>query len=260
MQYTKQIISLLVSIIVSLPALAQSSWQRGRQDYSKVWTSIKSGQAVKVMHIGDSHIYYGHTSRPVEQALRNKYGNNISFMHKGINGATYATWTNDENLKTIQSESPDLLIVSLGTNDSYTHSFSPEAFRASIDLFIEKLQRSLPKLKIILTTPPASYFRNSRSKIVGYKGKGRKRRPIYSSTMSYVFNTNTHSAVNTIKYIGRAEGWSVIDINQTIGTKSQTEEWLRKSWMHTDRVHYTEQGYEMQGKVIAKALLEMIDI
>lgn len=259
MRYTKHIVLLFLSLILFLPTSSQSLWYRGRQDYSKVWSKIKSRQSVKILHIGDSHVYYGHTSRPIEQALQSKYGQKVNFNYKGINGSTYALWTNEDNIRVIQEQSPDLLIVSLGTNDSYTHSFSPEAFRASMHLFIEKLKQSLPKMKIILTTPPASYFRNNRSQIVGYKGKGRKRKPIYSSTTNYMFNTNTRSAVNTINYIGRAEGLFVVDLNKTIGTKPQSEEWLKKSWMHTDRVHYTEQGYEKQGQTIAKALIEIIE-
>lgn len=257
-QYNKNISVLLLSLVLALTSSAQTLWLSGRQDYTPLWASIKSGKPIKVLHIGDSHINRGYTSRPIEQALRAKYGANVAFAYNGINGSTYASWTNESNLRQIQEQAPDLLIVSLGTNDSYTHNFSAESFRASMDLFLDKVQALLPDVKIILTTPPACYLRSSRSRVVGYKGKGRRRKAIYSSSTSYNFNSNTRIAVNTIKYFGKAEGLPVIDLNAVIGTKAQCEEWLRNGLMHSDHVHYTELGYARQGEAIAKALVEAI--
>lgn len=239
---------------------AQSLWQKPKQDYTALWSAIKTSKPVKILHIGDSHINRGHTSRPIESALKGKYGEqHLTFAFHGINGATYASWSSDANLSRIQEHAPDLLIVSLGTNDSYTHNFSAETLRASMDLFLDKVKERLPKVQIVLTTPPACYLRQTRSRVVGYKKVRRRRVPIHSTSVQYTYNNNTRTAVNTIKYFGRAEGLGIIDLNAQIGTKQQAEEWLRKGWMHTDHVHYTEVGYATHGDIIARTLIEEIE-
>lgn len=240
---------------------AQQLWYSSpRQDYTSTFASIKSKNPVKIMHIGDSHINRGYTSRPIEEALHEKYGNQIDFVYHGINGATYSSWTSDANLARIQEEAPELLIVSLGTNDSYTNGrFSAESLRASIEHFVRSLRHLLPEVKIVLTTPPGCYLRHTRSRVVGYKKVKRRRVPIHSSTTSYTYNTHTRTAVNTIKYFGQAMGFGVIDLHSHIGAKSQCEDWLGKGLMHTDHVHFSESGYAKHGAIIAQGLIEGIE-
>lgn len=154
-----------------------------------------------------------------------------------------------------------MLIVSLGTNDSYTRNFSSETLRASIEAFTLKIKEILPNTKIILTTPPACYLRDSRSQIVGYtKARRRhKRKPIYSTTTVFAFNNNTRVAANTIKYFGQANAVPVIDLHASIGTKPQAEEWLKNGLMGSDHVHFTELGYAKHGEIIASALISGIE-
>lgn len=230
-----------------------------RQDYSEIFSSIKAKKSIKIMHIGDSHINGGYTSRPIEQALAKKYGEQLRFIYYGINGSTYSSWINESNLTRIVEEAPDLLLVSLGTNDSYTNRFSAETLRASIELFIRSVEKMLPTVKIILTTPPGCYLRQPRNKVIGYKKVKRRRVPMYSSSVSYTHNPNTRIAVNTIKYFGRAYGLAVIDLHSNIGTKQQCETWLSKGWMHSDHIHFTEKGYTQHGEIIALGLIEGIE-
>ena len=240
---------------------AQSAWIPGRSNYSALYAGIKAKKSIKIMHIGDSHINRGYTSAPIREALLNRYGNNINFSFEGINGATYSSWLQPQNIELIKNEAPDMLIISLGTNDSYTRNFSSEKLRASMEAFTMKIKEILPNTKIILTTPPACYLRDTRSQIVGYTKVRRrhKRKPIYSTTTVFAFNNNTRVAVNTIKYFGQANAMPVIDLHASIGTKSQAEEWLKKGLMASDHVHFTELGYAKHGEVIASALISGIE-
>lgn len=262
----KKLLAVAILALSSMGAMsAQSLWYAGRSDYSGLYTSIKAKKPIKVMHIGDSHINKGHTSAPIRSALLAKYGSSIDFIFHGINGSTYASWTQEQNMDIIVREAPDLLIVSLGTNDSYSRRFSADGFRASIVAFLSKLRSVSPATRVVLTTPPACYLRESRSRVVGYtKGKGRRgrrsRRPIYQSSTSYSFNTSTKSAVGVLNYIANAEALPIINLNKEIGSKVQAEEWLRQGLMHSDRVHFTETGYSKQGELIAKALIEGIEL
>lgn len=257
---TKYLIIVLCSILTLQSGTTQNLWQAPKQNYKELWGDIKANKPIKVMHIGDSHINRGYTTRPIELALHRKYGQQIVVTHNGINGSTYTTWTSDNNLSLIQTQAPDLLIVSLGTNDSYTYNFSAETLRAAMKLFLDKLAKILPNTKVVLTTPPACYLKKSKSRLVGYKrGRKGKKTPIYSSSVDYSFNNNTRIAVNTMKYFAKSEGLALIDLNAQIGSKPQCEEWLKKGLMHTDHVHYTEPGYAKHGELIAQTLIEAIE-
>lgn len=249
----------IIGLVTSFGGTAQSLWQSGHLDKYRVFSDFKARKPVKVMHIGDSHITKGFSSTPIKMLLQRKYGTQVSFAYHGINGSTFTSWLQDKHIGLIADVAPDLLIISLGTNDSYTQRFSAENLRAAIQSFIRQISAKLPETSIILTTPPACYLRTTRSRVVGYKKKGRRRRPVYATTTTYTFNANTRAAVNTIKYFGQAEGLIVINLNALIGTKEQAEEWLAKGWMHSDHVHYSETGYTQQGEAMAKALVEAIE-
>lgn len=253
------IVTLALSLSVSISA--QKLWIQGRADYSKIFTNIKSKQALKIMHIGDSHIQKGYTSAPIRSALLSKYGNRLNFTYWGINGSTYTSWLQEQNIAKIKEETPDLLIVSLGTNDSYTRRFSSESLRSAMQNFMNKVKELSPNTKLIFTTPPANYLRDSRTQVVGYtKAKRKKaRKPIYKTTTAFSFNPNARIASNTIKYFGQANAIPVIDLHAMIGTKVQAEEWLKSGLMASDHVHFTEQGYSRQGELIANALVQAIE-
>lgn len=240
----------------SITCLGQSIWHGAYVGGVLARAKGETSKPIRVLQIGDSHLSGGHTSRPIRDSLSHRYGSQVNFAHHGISGSTYSTWMQEKNLDLIQREKPDLLIVSLGTNDSYTKRFSPETLRSTAQALIVKVKQMLPEVRIVLTTPPACYFKERQSHIVGYRKKCRRRVPTYAYTTSYRYNTNTKSAVNTIKYVARAEGMSVIDLNHIIGTREQAEAWLSKGWMHPDHVHYTETGYTKQGEALAQALLE----
>lgn len=254
----RSVIFLLLILTTSLEA-QHKLWIKPKGSYTSLFKQIKEGKRTKIFHIGDSHLNRGFTSRPIEQALHNRYGQHISLSYYAINGSTYTHWSSEVNLERIVEESPDLLIISLGTNDSYTPRFSAETLRASMALFITKLRLKLPKLKLVLTTPPACYLRNVSTAITGYKRSKGKRIPIRKKEISYSYNRHTHTARNTIKYFAQTEGLAVIDLYACIGTKEQAEEWLRFAWMHEDHIHYTVEGYTKQGMLIAQALIEAIE-
>lgn len=212
-----------------------------------------------ILHLGDSHIKSGHASRPIRDELESKYGDKVNFTHYGVNGASFVSFTKPNNISNIVSKAPDIIIISLGTNDSYSNRFNAENFRGEIQRFIKTLQQSRPNVRLIFTTPPASYLRQANRSLVGHRGKGRRRRPIYSSTTSYTFNRHTLSASDVIKSVAKAHGYAFVDLNSAIGKVDQAEEWIDYGLMSKDRVHYTTEGYKAHGTYIASQVVEIID-
>lgn len=244
---------LLIGYGLSLSSAESSKkiWSTPKQadSYTTLWAAIKAGKPTKIVHIGDSHIFSGFTTAPITQQLQEKYGDQVSVEYWGICGATYVTYTAEQEIDRIIRANPDMLIISLGTNDSYTFRFSAETFRANMNTFFSMIEQRLPDLPIVLTTPPPSYLRSAR-RVSG----SRKRRVI-----QYTYNKNTHIAVRTMNYIAQTRGYALIDLNATLGSEQATKLWLSKGWMHQDRTHYTVPGYTRHGETIAAALIEMID-
>lgn len=231
-------------------------------NYDKVWqairTSRKEAKPFKIVHIGDSHIKHGFVTAPIAQALGQRYGAGVEVEHWGINGATFQTYGVQEEIDRIVAAAPQLLIISLGTNDSYTPRFSPEELRANMQALFSLLRKSLPQLPIVLTTPPPCYLATSR-RVSTFTGKGRSKRRVYQSTKSYTFNRHTASASRTMKYVAQSEGCALIDLNASIGSEATAAQWLSKGWMHQDRVHYTVAGYTQQGEIIVGVLIDAIE-
>ncbi len=213
----------------------------------KIAFSKSEGKAVRILHLGDSHIKKGHCTDPIRNELQNKYGILINVQPMGINGATYVTFSTSEHIQKIVDFEPDLLIISLGTNDCYSEKFSADKLRFNMKVFFSMLEEKLPNLPIILTTPPASYFRH----------KTRLRRRRYKTW--YSFNRQSLKASNTIRYMAHNEQFALIDINKRFGSMKQTDKWLNQGLMNKDHVHYSVEVYNLFGQSIADVLISWVD-
>ncbi|MDD3108221.1 MAG: GDSL-type esterase/lipase family protein, partial [Alistipes sp.] len=82
----------------------------------------------------------------------------ILYHSIGINGNSFTTLNrNPQIIAQATQLQPDLIIISLGTNDSYGSRFDRETVAAQIRKTIELLQRYLPAIPLLLTTPMECY-------------------------------------------------------------------------------------------------------
>lgn len=166
----------------------------------------------------------------------------------GINGTTYRHYAREDYIEQLALLEPELLIISLGTNDSYSYSFSMNSFRESLDRTIHLVQEALPRTKILLTTPPPSYFRQAHG---GQHGRHRQSK---ASTVSYTFNDNARRVAAEIMRYAEANGLAAFDLYSAMGGEIGVEQWIQDGLIANDRVHYSVRGYERQGQLIAEAL------
>lgn len=228
--------------------------------YQTLWQSIKSSRtnqkSIRILHIGDSHITNGFTTKPIKTQFKKCYGDSVLVEHRGINGATFLTYCTETEIERISQAEPDLLIISLGTNDSYTFKFSPEELRANITSFLSLLSERIPELPVILTSPPPNFLRTSK-RVGVVKRKKRHRR--YKTITSYSYNKNTVRVADVMSSIALLYGYAYIDLYSSIGSEQEAKLWLKNGWMYKDRTHYTIDGYLKHGETIATALIEMIE-
>lgn len=150
----------------------------------------------------------------------------------GVNGAEVISYLRCQLLpKQLNVLQPDLIILSLGTNDAYGNSFDSAAFVANYTRLINRIQERNPETPVILTTPGDCY-------------KNRK----YP-------NRNNLAARAAIYEIARTQGYAVWDFFAVMGGLGSVQRWYARGLTAPDRVHLSRGGYELQGDLMFEALI-----
>lgn len=199
-----------------------------------------SADTIRVVHIGDSHIR-GHIFPQTTGNLMQKTFGALSYTDIGINGAFCVTFTRPDYIEEIVTSRPDLVILSFGTNESYDRRYNPLSHYRQMDDLVRLLRESLSGVPMLMTTPPGSYdsFRQHR------------RRRTYS------INSRTPIAVQTIHKYADENGLAVWDVYNILGgARRACLNWQEAGLMRPDHVHYTPDGYVMQGELFYQAILK----
>jgi hypothetical protein len=130
---------------------------------------------------------------------------------------------------------PDLVIISLGTNDAFTKGYNPTVFYRNIDTLVTNIKKSNPKACVLLTTPPDSY-RKLR--------KGRVKNPDMKNARLVIVN---YCLQHNLPY------WDLYEIMGGYGSMSK---WFSAGLAAKDRVHFSGKGYLIQGDLFYQALMK----
>lgn len=172
-------------------------------------------------------------------------GNNGILLHAiGNNSATYECYNRVENYGIkLSLLNPQLVIVSMGTNESVSSKTSSETLYQQIDALVTDIRQENPEAIILLTTPADNKLRKRRRK----NGK----RSTY-----YTENTHLATVVETIKQYGAQNNIAVWDWYTIGGGKGSCERWIEEKGMKKDHIHYTAQGYALQGNLLYQSILK----
>ncbi len=163
----------------------------------------------------------------------------ILYHSVGVNGAMYVNYTDEDYVRQLALLNPSLLIISLGTNETFGRRFNRSEFAGQIETFISLVKKQMPHTAILLTTPPECYKRV-------YVNKKR----------TYVRNENTERAAKAIVDVARREGVACWDLFAATGGKNSSAKWHKAGLMGRDRVHFTKEGYQEQGTLLYRALMQ----
>lgn len=159
----------------------------------------------------------------------------IIYHNIGVNGAQLSDYNKYpiffEQLKALQ---PDLIIVSLGTNESFSKMKS-EDYMKQLELFLQNVKTLNPDTEFLVATPPPSLFRG---KVPNVYVADYKESIIDSASI------NNYAVWNLYSQMG---GFESVNGN------------FRKGLMSKDRVHYSKLGYEMQGELLSQAILKIFE-
>ena len=198
-----------------------------------------STDTLRVLHIGDSHIRGHLFPQTIGQLMQHTFGA-VSYMDMGINGASCVTFTHPDRMAQVAALHPDLLILSFGTNESHNRRYTPLLHYRQMDDLVRMLRDSLPGVPMLMTAPPGSYD--------GFRHRRRR---------TYKVNPRTAIAVRTICRFADDNGlaiWNLYDI--VGGIRRACFNWQEAGLMRPDHVHYTPEGYLLQGKLLHQALIK----
>lgn len=153
----------------------------------------------------------------------------------GVNGAEYRHYTMSKYfLQQLPYLSPDLIIVSMGTNEAFPSGFDKGLFYRNIDSLLSNIKTANPNAVILLTTPADSY-RKSR--------KGRVKNPDMKLAKETIVN---YALQHNMPY------WNLYDIMGGFGSMGK---WYAMKLTAKDRVHFSGKGYQIQGDLFYNALM-----
>lgn len=162
----------------------------------------------------------------------------ILYHSIGVNGAMYVHYSDSVYIRQLALLQPQLLIISLGTNETFGRRFSADDFEGQVKRFLSLVRKEIPDVEIILTTPPECYKRS-------YKDKKR----------IYIRNTNTEKAAAAIKQIAWDENIVCWDLFRATGGANSCRKWQTQHLMSKDRIHFATRGYEEQGLLLYRAMM-----
>lgn len=180
----------------------------------------------------------------------NIYGFNLKSDTEGVlyhtignNGAAYISYCGISDFGSrIAGLTPDLVIISLGTNEAYGRLDQSE-FTSSVDRLVSMIKRHSPGVKILLTTPS-----ETQRKVYTRQRRRRKR------VVSYSVNGNVAKIRQYILDYGKAYKIPVYDWYEVAGGENSSVKWLADNLLSKDRIHKTRTGYAVEGELLFNAL------
>lgn len=219
--------------------------------FQKLLNCNEQSCMISVLHLGDSHVKSKYYSRSLEAAL-NVMFNQKEHLYK-LNDTTVARKTYFFNLQEyafvgtrfqnyyrsaafeqyLAANQPDLLIVSLGTNDAYS-GVSISVMNTQMQELIDVVKKVSPNSVLLFTTPP-----DELKPIPTRDGSSR----LEQVRQAIIQNCNTDS----IAY------WNLYYVMGGLGTMRN---WKRWGFATADDVHYTGNGYTIFGRLLAESIFD----
>lgn len=168
-------------------------------------------------------------------SVESNLANSIYLAALGANGAASGSFLKctyfADQLKTLM---PDLIIISLGVNDTQSKAFEKEEYIEHYDSLIMKLKEVNPNVAILLTTTTDNFM--------GSRHRTANKRPIQTKDAMYELMQKHNVAV-----------W---DLYTVMGGYKSMLQWVKVGLGARDRVHFSPKGYTIIGNLMASAVLK----
>jgi len=169
-------------------------------------------------------------------SVNSEISKGINYNTFGVSGGQYRFLAENAPLMVEQMEAfkPDLLIISLGTNDAYLKDLTAEGFTQMLTNLIQSLKKVSPKTEFILTTPPDTEFN--------------KNKPV-----------SREIVMQGILNAGKSTRCAVWNFNEAMGGENTFKNWQKLKLANKDGLHFNPAGYYLQGQLFNVALAKAME-
>ena len=210
------------------PDFEQKTTMLGQAEYTNGETVFDYPKATQNFlmrtNAGKGNVLYGF------RFLKKNADSGVVFNSVGVNGAAYSDFLKYplqmEELEQIQ---PDLIMISLGTNESLS-SITKEEFQKNAQDLIQALRKDNPNLPVLLISPTDNKQKGDRIKEI----------------------------VSWIKEVSVRNDTAFLNMYEATGGKGYFDSALAKKQANADGIHFLKSGYTQQAEMIWKALDEAL--
>jgi lysophospholipase L1-like esterase len=157
-------------------------------------------------------------------------GQGVQFESYGSSGGKYSDYALKCSYCTghLAYAHPDLLIVSLGTNDAFG-TYEGQTYYELVSGFIRKVRSENPQAAILLTTQPDTYYRSQKP-------------------------ASDPIVLAALLQIAQENGCALWDLASVMGGCDSIHWWYAEGLAGTDLLHFTQEGYAFQAQLLVDAL------
>jgi lysophospholipase L1-like esterase len=162
----------------------------------------------------------------------------ITYHSIGVNGASVDAFLRCEYFEEeIELLSPDMVIFGLGINDASEVDYSPIFFKDNYIKLVTRFKKVNPNCFFVFITNNDNY------KKVGKK---------------YQVNKNSLKVRKIMYELADDTGGALFDQFEIMGGLQSMEKWRLAKLAQNDRVHFTKAGYELMGKLLFNAIIQIV--
>lgn len=159
----------------------------------------------------------------------------INYHTIGVNGATAQSYLKcDYFSRQLSIINPDLIIISLGTNEAYDKDFSTLQYEYILKDLLLQIKDTVHQASILLVTPNDHIKKNE-------------------------CNKNVLKVRNTIIKVCKEFNLCCWDFYSIMGGAKSMNDWYNRELTGKDKIHFKKKGYEIQGELFVKAFTKMIE-
>lgn len=149
----------------------------------------------------------------------------------GVNGASTASYLRCQSfVNELATIPPDLVIFSIGVNDTHDMNFSKERFIANYDSLITLVKQASPNCTFLFNTTTDNFIRR----------KTANKRPIKAQEAAYELMQKHNGAV--------------YDLYAVMGGYKSIYKWYKAGLASKDRVHFNGRGYRILATLMFDAI------
>jgi lysophospholipase L1-like esterase len=165
---------------------------------------------------------FGFRQTPAERGLQ--------FESYGSSGGKYSDYASKCTYCPMQLAyaRPDLLIVSLGTNDAFG-TYEGQTYYELVSGFIRKVRSENPQAAILLTTQPDTYYKAQKP-------------------------ASDLIVLTALLRIAQENDCALWDLASVMGGCDSIHWWRAEGLAGTDMLHFTQEGYTFQAQLLVDAL------